>query len=233
MKPARYLILISRTMQIVNAKELSASNTKTASATILKTVDSPPKLSKVSALEGFIRHLESLNRKQSMAVKGSAALAPLAEPPKVFDTPLLIDVQTQLKAAADDLRKAEVRSSSLHALSEPPAMEEADHQSGKIDQILTIRCRSNRLYRWQKILRNVVEPPAVQTGDGLVQTVADIRGMSLRLDRAQHALKDLESRLETVEDDIAACIDSLGCCPTCGGELKTEEFLDRGCRHDA
>ena len=154
-------------------------------------------------------------------------------PPEIFDTTSLARLCTQSSLAGEALWKAEVGGMALTGLVAPSAPENTAHLSELVDEIIAIQYRSNRLSRWEDVLREVVEPPVVESSEGLARLLADLRGQVARQGEAQAAETDLKGRLQTVEEDIAKCVETLGCCPTCGGDLKTEALLDRRCRHDS
>jgi len=214
--------------------ELSKSlEVKTSSTAILNATIEPPKLNLIEELNGLIHRLESVNRKQAMATKISTELAPLAAVPDVFDTSSLAGLCSQISSADNSLRKAEVRRTVLTELAKLPTPDNTSQLSDLIDQMIALRYRQSRFDRWDVALQNVAEPPVITSEQGMVRLLADIRGLASRQGEAQTALIDLEKQLQSVKDDLAGCIDKLGCCPTCGADINTEAFIDRGCQHDA
>jgi len=219
---------------IAGQRALSRSlKAKNATANILNTAVEPQELNSVGELDGIIRRVESVHRNRLRAEKTQAAFAPLASSPEVFDTARLAGLCGQLTHAEKGLRKAEAQGMVMGELAAPSTPEQTASLSGLIDQMLAVRYRRDRLVRWECVLRDIAEPPVLRSDEGLVRQLADIRGLISRKGEAQAALNDLEKQLRMVEDQIAGCVDRLGCCPTCGADLDAEAFIDQRCRHDA
>jgi exonuclease SbcC len=120
----------------------------------------------------------------------------------------------------------------MTGLNAPPDRENTSHLSELIDELIAVRCRIDRLSRWEEVLRTVAEPPALAQDERLESLVADIRGLAARRAAGEVALAALGTELRTVRDTLAARLAELGACPTCGAEVDARSFLERRHAHD-
>lgn len=174
-----------------------------------------------------------MNRKLFTAKKTRASLAELLPVPHIHDTTSLADICDQLQSAQKHLWKAETLTAALGNLLPLPATEKTTQLANITDQIIALSYRKKRLDRWHTVLQNIAEPPTIHSDDRLARLVADIRHLETQKGMTKDALTSLEKELEMVKDSLRTALDTLGCCPTCGADLNTEAFIDRGCRHDA
>lgn len=206
---------------------------KISSATTLNALSEVPKLRDVSALRTMITRMRHLESGKKRAASASEALSHLAEVPVVADTRALATVCGQLQRLESTLRKGVARQAVSAALAEPPAVENTSQLSKIMDEMITVTYRGRREARRDRVLQSLAEPPEVQPDLHLETVLADLHRVEKRKHGAEERLAGLESRLETLKNDIARRVDAIGCCPTCGADLNTEAFLDRRCSHEA
>jgi ATPase involved in DNA repair len=219
-----HLATVSRLARIRDARRQSA--------TILKSVEPVPNLNHVDGLAAVVRGLDSLSQRMNAARDAGAALAGLGAPPATEDTRRLAVLCDDLRKVSVALRKTEERNGAMTGLDAPPDRENTSHLSELIDELIALRCRVDRLSRWEEVLRTVAEPPALAQDTRLESLVADIRGLAARRAAGEAALAALESELRTVRDTLAARLEELGACPTCGAKVDAQSFLERRHAHD-
>lgn len=206
---------------------------KKNSTTIIKATIEPPILNEVRQLSDQISKEKALNHKLNSAQRVSQSLVQLAPLPHTHDTITLARLCDQLQSAENRLQKAQGQTQTLAPLSALPATENTAHLADLTDQIIALRYRQQRLATWDNVLQTVAEPPTTQSDDHLVRLLADMGDLEARKNASGQTLTALETDLQTVKENIKKRIDELGCCPTCGADLNTEAFIDRGCRHDS
>jgi exonuclease SbcC len=223
-------------LESVLARELSLSKSvkkKNESATVLNGTEKPPKLNDISLLCNMVDQFKSINNSLANAEKINTSISLLEPPPKVFDTASLAQLCAQSSLATKTLRKAEDQGAVLALLCKTPVPEKTAQLSELIDEIITLQYRENRFSRWDDVLKMIAEPPEVQTCENLARLLADILEQRTRQGEAQASMVEVEASLQKVEDSINKCVEALGHCPTCGGAIKAETFLDRRCGHDS
>lgn len=208
-------------------------DTGTATATVLKAVISPPEVSDISGLKSLMAHMSALESGVNKSVRTAQSLQPLKGTPDVEDTRSLATLCNQLQAGQLALDLACRRESASASLSAPPAPERIDHLSHIIDDLLLLRTRSVRMDRWSSVLQMLAEPPVVESDAPLSNMVAELTRLEAGRKGIEVSLRELYSKLQKLEERIDTRVHELGCCPTCGAEMTTASFLDRGCRHDA
>ncbi|MGE4194908.1 MAG: AAA family ATPase [Pseudodesulfovibrio sp.] len=204
-----------------------------AAGAVLEKTAPVPEIEDVAGLKARMDALQGLSRRIGRAVDTAGALSGLSEPPAVEDTGSLQGAVRGLAETGRVLRGAEVRSRALADLAEPPQCEDTARLAALLDEWYALRARDARFARLDQLLRSVAEPPSPEPLDRLRGAVADMDGLAALLTARQGELSGLEEDLRSVVDAMDERIRALGCCPLCGGDLTTAEFLDHGCRHDA
>ncbi|BCS88922.1 AAA family ATPase [Pseudodesulfovibrio sediminis] len=211
----------------------AAIQSKRMTVTLLNDLNAPPVPQDVEKLNGHISTLRSVDRKARFTDAVVASLAPLSPPPEVEDTRSLAQVAEQLCSGGAALERAVAKKATLHTLKDFPEPDQTEPLAGCIDAMITLSYRRNRLARYDDALQAMEPPPSIEPGDGLLALVAELEELENRRIGRQKALDDLEIQLQSVVEAMDARVTELGCCPTCGGDLTTESFIDQGCRHDS
>ncbi|BDQ37852.1 hypothetical protein SYK_22120 [Pseudodesulfovibrio nedwellii] len=205
---------------------------KTECKTTLDGVLDPPKAHDVRVLDALISSMKTVKSRLSYASGNTEALNGLQQPDPLENTGALAVLMQKLDSADRSLRKAEVQTTVFANLEIFPSPESTDDMTAFIDEFISVQYRRSRLSRWENILRKVVEPPSVESTEGLDGTLSAMDDLSARLESANVGLSKLENSLKKLEETVEERIKQLGCCPTCGGDMTTATFIDQGCRHD-
>jgi len=193
----------------------------------------PPPVQDVDRLKRHITAMASVSAERGRADRAAGALARLDTPPAAADTAPLRHMLRDLSATRSILRRASDRRQALDGLDGPPDRQDTARLAGTVDELLILRSRSARLERMTNALKTVAEPPAPAPPGELAGTVANLAGLAERISLRQTELDGLEKDLRAVVARMDERIRAVGCCPVCGGDLTTDNFLDHGCRHGA
>lgn len=219
---------------LVRNAELSATlGTRQAAAKTLKKTDSPPELYDLQGLNGVLNGMGAMKSSLAKAERISTALAPLPTPPVAEDTASLGKMVQSLDATERMLRKVADQSVVLNCLVDAPEREKARELSDFMDEYLALSYRQLRLGRWNDILQNVAEPPALEPEGELRALLVKMRDLEERKQTQENALTGLEKDLQIVVDRLTERVEALGQCPTCGQAMTTDNILDHGGCHDA
>ncbi|MBG0791579.1 MAG: AAA family ATPase [Desulfovibrionaceae bacterium] len=202
-------------------------------AAVLAEVEPPPRPEDARRLAEILASLDRAARHLGAARHAAGALGPLEGPPPVENTALLARTADALRATGDSLGKVEGQHAALAALEAVPVLDDTAGLAELLDEFLILRHRAVRLDRWSGVLREIKEPPAVESGEGMGALLAGMRSLSGRIAAQSTALGDLEKDLRKVADRLADRVGELGRCPTCGQAVKASDFLDHGGCHDA
>lgn len=215
-------------------QELSAALAfREASATVLNMITPEPKLHDTNVLQGLIAQFSGLKSSQDRARAVASELVPLQGIPETHNTARLADVCGQLQALESALRKGRNSQAATDELGNPPVLENTTHLAAMIDEIVTLTYRGRRGLRWKEALKGVVAPPEVQSVSRLESLVQDLSGLSKQQKSVEAGLSEVESRLDELKISIRNRVEAVGCCPTCGGDISGDDFLERRCRHGA
>lgn len=202
-------------------------------ATVLKGLHPLPILNDVRDLSGFVRQIKEVDGALTATTSRQALLTNLDPIPETFDTGRLAETMLAMAHTAGELQKAEEASTLTAEMLPPPQIENTEQLAVLLDQIREVKTRSKRLGALSGALQSVVEPPVAEPV-ALLETMLDgMLNMERDLAKAQEALAALENRLKTLKEDIEERVTAIEVCPTCGNDLNSKTFLDRGCRHDA
>lgn len=204
-----------------------------ATATILKPLSSAPMLSDVKELRATLHQMTTVESALTATRGRQQTLSALVGVPDTFDTGTLAATIEAIGHTKKMLRKAEDASAISGKMVSPPLIENTEQLSVLISQMLEVVTRSRRLEAWSSVLQTVAEPPVAEPVEPLESLLGSILRMEREKATADASLDDLENRLQTMKQDIAQRVEAIGVCPTCGNDLNSETFLDRGCRHDA
>ncbi|WP_272698672.1 AAA family ATPase [Desulfovibrio sp. Fe33] len=199
----------------------------------LQGVLAPPEVEDVGRLGRHIGSMASVEAQLGRAGRTAGALAELDAPPRAEEAAPLHRLIRELDDTGDILRAALSRRAVMTSLSEPPEPADAGGLAAVVDDLLILRARSARFTRLTEILGGIAEPPAPQPLKRLDEAVSQLGGLEEQFLLKRTELDGLEKDLSAVVAAMDERIKAVGCCPVCGGDLTTDNFLDHGCRHES
>lgn len=202
-------------------------------ARILDGVEEVSSLHDVAGLALLLKQMKLVELQQNVAVGRSGALASLQESPAGEPTTQLAQLCDRLQAVESNLRKAVLQQDVMVSLTEPPLLQNAPHLLGIMNEILASRSRLEREERCLSVLQNIAEPPEVASLSTLESVVDTVHGLTAQKVQQEAKLGQLETELQSLTDHIEQRLDEMGRCPTCGGRISAQAFLERRCDHEA
>lgn len=200
---------------------------------VLTSVKEAPQLHDVNRLDILLQQMSRVERQQISAEMASNALAPLKDAPTGEPTAPLAALCNQLERVAGELQRAEQRQQAVASLAEPPLLQNTPHLLGIMDEICAYRSRIEREERRLAVLQTIAEPPQLAPLSDLELVVEQAQKLSTQMKQGEESLHRLESDLQSLTDHIRLRLDEMGRCPTCGSQISADDFLERGCEHEA
>lgn len=184
----------------------------------------------VAPLARAVESQAALGRAREQAAARIAVLKPLAAPPALAATAAMDRLAAGLSRIRAAYGRMARKTAALAALTPAP---EAFPVAALAAHLASRRALAARMARLERDLarhKRLAPPPETPSAAPLAALVRDMRALRQRQDAAAAVLVRRQERLAALHADIEIRLGQVGVCPLCGGDLRSEIFLDAGKR---
>ncbi|AGW13641.1 AAA family ATPase [Megalodesulfovibrio gigas] len=201
---------------------------------VLEPLDLPPTLEPVDRLLRHLARRAELAATQQSLLGRRHVLEPLAGPSGLEPVRPLARHLADRQALAMRTTRLERRKTVLQALDEPPALAEAARPAALLQQWRDLAQRQAAARGRGDALETLNPPPVLEPVAPLAAMLQALRRLNVQREQARQRRQAAESALVAQREAVAARLEAIGHCPTCGQVLSRatlDEFLEGGHGH--
>ena len=196
---------------------------------ILDPLDHPPILEPVEPLRRHLAHRADLAATQQALASRRQILEPLEGPPDLEPVRPLAQHLADRQALATRKTRLEGRKAPLDTLDEPPALAGTAQPAALLQQWRDLMQRQAAARVRAGVLDDLNPPPELEPVAPLAATVQALRRLNAQREQARQRLQAAASALVAQREAVAARLEAIGHCPTCGqvfSRTTLEAFLE-------
>ncbi|WP_415517969.1 MAG: AAA family ATPase [Desulfovibrio aminophilus] len=194
-------------------------------ARVLEPLAVPPAPAPVDRLAALGRDLRAARAARESAQARTTALATLSEPAAPAATARPAGILTELRGLLRQRAAVLARTAALAPLAEAPASVSTLRVAELAQGIRALKAKEKALSGRFATLAGLRESPTVRKADALAELLRRLSESRAAQDAARKASEDCAARLDTLRAEIAARLDAVGVCPTCGAGLELHRFI--------
>ena len=201
-----------------------------AKTTSLGTLAEPPKFEDSQSLERLLANLRASDLECQIATASSAAIADLKTPPKIEDESQLATQIQNVRAAARKFEQAQATASAFDGLTPPPEIKDESNLAVAIGELNAAQQKVKATQKRSEFLSELAPVPKLADHTPLEQTVREISKLQNSIAAADDNLKQIQTDVQSLEEEVEAWVDQNPTCPTCGNETAVDQVIG-GHRH--
>ena len=190
----------------------------------------PPKFEDSKSLERLLANLRTSDIECQIATASSAAIADLKSPPEIEDESKLANQIQSVRAAARKLEQADATVSAFDELAPPPEIKDESKLASAIGELDVAQQNLAAVEQRSGFLSGLVAAPKLPDHKPLEQTVREISKLQDSIAAANDNLKQIQTDVQSLEEEVEAWVDQNPTCPTCGNETAVDQVIG-GHRH--
>ena len=199
-----------------------------AKATSLGTLTEPPKFEDSQSLDRLLANLRASDLQCQIAAASSSAIADLKSPPKIEDESQLANQIQSLRSAARKFEQAQATASAFDGLAPPPEIKDESNLALAIGELNAAQQKVKATQKRSGFLSGLAAVPKLPDHTPLEQTVREISKLQNSIAAANDNLKQIQTDVQSLEEEVEAWVDQNPTCPTCGNETAVDQVIGVG-----
>lgn len=187
----------------------------------------------IPAFEALLQQRAALEKQMERLQEITSVLDAITPPPEMNEIRTLQELLKQQVLLGRHLAVARKSSRALSELSEPPVMADVSSLKTAAHGLQRVAADLDKARERATLMEGLNGPPELFDEVPLRSCSMSLARLGKRSAEARQELERVEQEMEMFRSSLEEQLSRLGRCPTCGGELDSEEFLTRGCTHDA
>ncbi|MCM0753911.1 AAA family ATPase [Desulfovibrio aminophilus] len=194
-------------------------------ARVLEPLAAPPAAAPTDRLAALLRDLRFARAARESSRAKAAALSSLSEPAPPAATARPAGMLAELRGLLRRRAAVLARTAALAPLAEAPAPAPTARIAELARGIRSLKAEEKALSGRFAALAALRESPAIRKADALADLLRRLSESRAAQDAARKAFEDCAARLDGLRAEIAARLDAVGVCPTCGAGLDLARFI--------